>query len=269
MTTVIEPTRKKLAASIGEYRNFGTLFLFLAIRDIRLRYRQTTLGVVWAVLQPLLPMLIFAAVFSRLELDTGGIPYPIFVFSGMALWIFLGNAVTLASPTFVTNFEMLNKIYFPRALLPAAVVAAMALDGLVAFVVVLVKSTWYGHGPVWSWLLFPVVGAGALLVAMAAGIAAASLTAVLRDIKNAVAFLVQVWMYASPVLYPVSSIPAPVRPWAGFNPVCGILEAFRCCLFGTAPDWTLIAESAVGTAVVVTAAVWLFHSLEDDLAERV
>ncbi len=269
MTTVIEPTRKKLADSIREYRNFGTLFLFLAIRDVRLRYRQTTLGVVWAVLQPLLPMLIFAAVFSRLELDTAGIPYPLFVFSGMALWIFMGNAVTLASPTFVNNFEMLNKIYFPRALLPAAVVLAMALDGLVAFVVVIAMSTWYGHGPAWSWLLFPVVGAGALLVAMAAGIAAAALTAALRDIKNSVAFLVQLWMYASPVMYPVSSIPAAVRPWAGFNPVCGILEAFRSCLFGTTPDWNLIGESVMGTAVLVAAAVWLFHSLEDDLAERI
>ena len=175
--TVIEPSGRTLATSLAEYRSAGTLFLFLALRDIRLRYRQTALGVGWAVLQPLLPMLIFGAVFSRLHFDTGGIPYPLFVFSGFAPWIFIGNAVTGASPTFVNNFEMINKIYFPRAVLPMAVVAALTLDGTVAVGAVLALSSWYGYGPVWSWLLLPVVGVAALIVAMAAAVAAASLTA--------------------------------------------------------------------------------------------
>jgi len=264
--TVIEPSGRTLATSVAEYRTAGTLFLFLALRDFRLRYRQTALGVGWAVLQPLLPMLIFGAVFSRLHFQTGGIPYPLFVFSGFAPWIFIANAVTGASPTFVNNFEMINKIYFPRAVLPMAVVAALTLDGAVAVASVLALSAWYGYGPVWSWLLLPVVGVVALVLATAA---AASLTAVLRDIKNAIPSLVQLWMYASPVLYPVEWIPAPLRRYAGLNPITGLLAAFRACLFGTAPDWGIIAQSGVAILVLIAAAVLIFHRLEADLAERV
>ena len=267
--TVIEPSGRTLKSSIAEYGNAGTLFLFLALRDVRLRYRQTALGVGWAVLQPLLPMLIFGAVFARLHFDTGGIPYPLFVFSGFAPWMFIANAITGASPTFVNNFEMINKIYFPRAVLPMAVVAALTLDGSVACVAVLGLSSWYGHGPTWSWLLLPIVGVATLVLAMAAAVAAASLTAVLRDIKNAVPFLVQLWMFASPVLYPVDWLPAPLRPYAGFNPVAGLLAAFRACLFGTAPDWRIIAETGVSMLVLIAIAVSIFHRLEADLAERI
>jgi lipopolysaccharide transport system permease protein len=267
--TVIEPSGRTLASSLAEYRSAGTLFLFLTLRDIRLRYRQTALGLGWAVLQPVLPMLIFAAVFSRLHFQTGGIPYPLFVFSGFAPWIFISNSIIGASPTFVNNFEMINKIYFPRAVLPMAVVAALTLDGTVAVAAVLALSSWYGYGPVWSWLLLPVVGIATLLLAMAAGVAAAALTAVLRDIKNAIPFLVQLWMYASAVLYPVAWMPASLRRYAGFNPVNGLLAAFRACLFGAAPDWGLIAQSGVSILILIGVAVEIFHHLEADLAERV
>jgi lipopolysaccharide transport system permease protein len=267
--TIINRSGATLWTSLREYRSSGTLWLFLALRDIRLRYRQTALGVGWAVLQPLLPMLIFAAVFSRLHFETDGIPYPLYVFSGFGPWMFIGNAVTAASPTFVNNFEMINKIYFPRAVLPMAIVGALALDGAVAVLAVLAASAWYGYGPVWSWLLLPLVGIVAVIVAMAAAVAAASLTTMLRDIKNAVPFLVQLWMYASPVLYPVRWLPAPLRRVAGFNPVTGILEAFRSCLFGSAPNWTILTQSGVAVLALVAIAVWVFHSLELDLAERV
>jgi len=267
--TVIDRNGPTLATSIAEYGQFKTLFLFLVLRDIRLRFRQTSLGVGWAILQPLLPMLIFAAIFSRLNLETGGIPYALFVFSGLTPWMFVGNAVTTASPTFVNNFSMLNKIYFPRAILPGAVAAALALDGLVAFGALVAVSLWYGYGPNAGWLLFPVVGAATLMLAMTAALAAASLTAVLRDIKNAVAFLVQLWMYASPVLYPVDQMPKSIRPFAGLNPMAGLLEAFRACLFGRAPDWGLMLQSTIAFLVLLGVTVWLFHRLEADLAEHV
>ncbi len=268
--TVISRSGTPLGAGIGEYGRYGTLFVFLALRDIRLRYRQTMLGVVWAVLQPLLPMLIFAAVFARLlGVETGDVPYPLFVFSGLAPWMFVANAVTAASPAFVNNFTLLNKVYFPRAILPGAAVAATALDGVVAVAAVLALSIWYGFTPALSWLLLPLVGAVAMLLAMGAGLAAASLTAVFRDMKNVVPFLVQVWMYASPVLYPMHLFPRRLRAAAGFNPMAGVLEAFRACLFHVAPDWTIIAQSAAATVVLAGVAVWLFHSLEADLAERV
>ncbi len=254
--------------SLAEYRNCGTLFRLLALRDIRLRYRETAFGVGWAVLQPLLPMLIFGAVFSRLKVETGGVPYPLFVFSGFALWLYISNCVTAASPVFVNNSAMINKIYFPRAVLPLAICAALVLDGSVATLAALALSLWYGFPPAWTWLLLPLAGMAAVIVAMTAALAAASLSAAWRDVKNAVPSLVQMWMYASPVLYPVEWIPAPLRRLAGFNPVTGVLEAFRSCLFHTAARWDLIAQSGVSLAVLLCAAVGLFRYFQADLAER-
>ena len=258
-----------LRGSAAEYRHFSTLFLFLILRDVRLRFRQTAFGVGWAVLQPLLPMAVFAAVFSRLNFDTGGVPYPLFAFSGLAPWIFIANATTNAAPIFVNNFQMLNKVYFPRAILPGAAVSALVLDAIVAWVAVILLSLWYGYRPVWSWLLFPAVGSAAWILAVSAGLAAACLTALLRDIKNVVPFLVQVWAYASRVFYPIDLLPASVRPFAGLNPVAGVLAAFRACLFGTAPDWPLLGLSALALGVLVAGSIWLFHHVENDLAERV
>jgi lipopolysaccharide transport system permease protein len=266
--TVIDRSGEGLWSSFAEYRNSGTLFLLLALRDIRLRYRETAFGAGWAILQPLLPMIIFGAVFSRLKVETGGIPYPLFVFSGFALWLYISNCVTAASPVFLNNSVMINKIYFPRAVLPLAICAALVLDGSVAAAATLALSLWYGFQPVWTWLLLPFAGMGAVIVAMAAALAAASLSAAWRDLKNAVPSLVQMWMYASPVLYPVEWIPNPIRRLAGLNPVTGVLEAFRSCLFHTAPRWDLIAQTGASLALLLCAAVGLFRYFQADLAER-
>jgi homopolymeric O-antigen transport system permease protein len=130
-------------------------------------------------------------------------------------------------------------------------------------------SFWYGYRPGWSWLLFPVVGLAAWILAVSAGLAAACLTALLRDIKNVVPFLVQVWIYASPVFYPIDLLPPALRPFAGLNPVAGVLGAFRACLFGTPPDWRLLGQSALALFALACGSIWLFHHVEDDLAERV
>ncbi len=267
--TVIDRNGLSLWSTVAEYPRFRSLFWLLVLRDIQLRFRHTSLGVAWAVLQPLLPMLIFAALFSRLDFETGGIPYPLFVFSGMAPWMFIGNSVTQASPTFVNNFHMLNKIYFPRAFLPAAVSTALLLDGLVASFAVVGVSVWFGYGPFASWLLLPLVGIVAAVLAIAAAIVAASLTALLRDIKNVVPFLVQIWMFGSPVMYPVDQLPRAVQPLAGFNPAVGVLEAYRAALLDTSPNWTYLAQSAAAIFGVVALALVLFHWLEADLAEQV
>lgn len=267
--TVIDRNGPGLWSTVAELPRYSSLFWLLVLRDIQLRFRHTSLGVAWAVLQPLLPMLIFAALFSRLDFETGGIPYPLFVFSGMAPWMFIGNSVTQASPTFVNNFRMLNKVYFPRAFLPAAVSTALLLDGIVASVAVVGVSLWFGYGPFASWLLLPLVGVAAAALAIAAAIVAASLTALLRDIKNVVPFLVQVWMFASPVMYPVDQLPRALQPLAGFNPAVGILEAYRATLLSTAPNWIYLSQSAASISGVVALALLLFHWLEADLAEQV
>jgi lipopolysaccharide transport system permease protein len=267
--TTIGAGRQLFAASFGEYRNYGTLFLFLTIRDLKLRFRQTAIGVAWAIVQPLMPMLIFAAIFAAvLRPGTGHIPYPLFVLSGLAPWAFFANAVTIASGAFIANYNLLNKVYFPRAILPVAPVAACIFDWLISTAFLICVMLWQGFRPLMSWLLLPApIGAG-ILLAMAVGLAAASLIVMYRDLKHLFPFLVQIWMYVTPVIYPASLIPKRAQWAAGFNPFTGVVEAYRWCLFGEGADWHTVGTSFASLIVFVIGALAVFQHLEADLAER-
>jgi lipopolysaccharide transport system permease protein len=268
--TVIEGSRTSLSQRIAEYRHYPTLFLFFTLRDVMLRYRQTALGIVWAVVQPILPMAIFTLVFARvLRPETGGVPYSVFALVGLAPWTFFANAITASSLTFVTNHNLLNKTYFPRAILPSAAVAACLIDWLIAGVFLFGLLFWKGYRPTPEWLLLPLFVLITAVLAMAVGLAGASLIAVYRDMKYAFPFLVQVWMYATPVVYPASMVSPKVRWLIGFNPMAGVVEGFRSCLFGTPADWHLLAQSSISAAGIFITAALLFHHMEADLAERV
>lgn len=267
--TVIDASRHE-GSPAAEYLRYKTLFLFLTARDIRLRYRKTWRGVLWALIQPLLPMLIFAAIFSRVirpELRSG--PYWLFVLAGLAPWNFFANAVHYSSVTFVNNFGLLNKVYFPRAILPAAAVSACLLDLLVSSCVLIALSWWNGYAPTPHYLLLPLVIPSGVAVAGVVGLAAASLNVLYRDLKPLVPFLIQVAMYATPVLYPLSMIPSPLRRLAWIDPMTGVVEAFRAALFGSSIDWPGEAISAVAFFVIAFCAALLFRKVEADLAERI
>jgi lipopolysaccharide transport system permease protein len=267
--TIIDRHRGSLAQKIGEYRQFQTLFLFLTLRDVTLRYRQTVLGVVWAVLQPILPMAIFTVIFSRvLRPETGAIPYWLFALVGFGPWTFFANAINASGQTFSVNHGLLNKVYFPRAILPSAAVMACLVDWVVTGLLLLGLLFWNGYGPTARWLWLPVIGMITVLLAMAVGLALASLMAIYRDVKHLLPFLVQLWMYATPVVYPAKMLPHQVQSVVGLNPMAGVVEAFRCCLFGTIPDWSLMVWSGLSTVLIAVAATFLFHRLEADLAER-
>jgi lipopolysaccharide transport system permease protein len=181
--TVIDPSGVPLFHKIAEYRRCWTLFLFLALRDITLRYRQTLLGVVWAVLQPLLPVAIFTVVFARvLRPSTGGIPYWLFVLVGFAPWTFFASAINSAGTTFINNQGLLNKVYFPRAILPGAAVAACLVDLSVTGLCVVALVAWHGYWPTAQWLLVPVIVFMTTALAMSVGLALASLMALFRDV---------------------------------------------------------------------------------------
>jgi lipopolysaccharide transport system permease protein len=268
--TVIDPTGVPLFRKIAEYRRYRTLFVFLALRDITLRYRQTLLGVFWAVLQPLLPMAIFTVVFARvLRPTTGGIPYWLFVLAGLAPWTFFASAINLSGTTFINNQGLLNKVHFPRAILPGAAVAACLLDWLVTGLFVLALVAWQGYRPTAQWLLIPLIVLMTTVLAMSVGLGLASLMAMYRDVKHVLPFLVQLWMFATPVVYPPSLLPERVRWAVGLNPMAGVVEAFRSCLFRTPMDWNLLILSLVAILVIGLAATLLFHRLEADLAEQV
>jgi homopolymeric O-antigen transport system permease protein len=268
--TVIDGSRSGFTRRIGEYRRYRTLFLFLALRDVMLRYRQTVLGVVWAIVQPILPMLIFAAVLARvLRPGTGGVPYPLFALAGLTLWTFFANAITASGSTFMNNHNLLNKVYFPRAILPAAAVAAHVVDLLVAGALLLGLALWWGYRPTVAWLFVPLIGLLTAALAMAVGVALASLMAMYRDVKYLLPFLVQIWMYATPVIYPTSVLAAKFHWAIGLNPMTGVVEAFRASLFGTPADWSLIGLSSLSAAIIAIGGWMLFQHLEADLAERV
>jgi lipopolysaccharide transport system permease protein len=267
--TVIDHSGVPIFQKITEYRHYRTLFIILALRDITLRYRQTVLGIVWAVLQPLLPMAIFTAVFARvLRPNTGGVPYWLFVLAGMAPWTFFANAINTSGTTFVSNHGLLNKVYFPRAILPGAAVAACMLDYAVMSALLLGLASWRGYRPNIEWLLLPMIAFITAGLAMSVGLALASLMAIYRDVKHVLPFLVQLWMFATPIMYPVNLLPQQVRWAVGLNPMAGIIEALRSCLFGTPPDWNLLALSGLSIVAIGFASAFLFHRLEADLAER-
>jgi lipopolysaccharide transport system permease protein len=268
--TVIEGTRISFTQRIAEYWHYPTLLYLLTLRDIMLRYRQTALGVVWAIVQPILPMLIFTVLFARvLRPETGAVPYSVFALAGLAPWTFFANAINTSSSTFVSNQNLLNKIYFPRAILPGAAVAACLPDLLVGLSFLFGLALWRGYRPTSEWLLLPVITLIATVLAMAVGLGAASLIAIYRDMKHLFPFLVQLWMYATPVVYPAKLLPHKIRWCLGLNPMAGVVEGFRYCLFGTAPDWHLLALSGLSGTCIVIAAALLFHRMEVDLAERV
>lgn len=268
--TVIDASGESAGAKLAEYWQYKTLFLFLTLRDIRLRYRQTWRGVCWALIQPVLPMLIFAALFARVlrpELRTG--PYWLFVLAGLAPWNFFANAVNYSSVTFVGNFNLLNKVYFPRAVLPAAAVSACLVDLLVTSGVLVGLSWWQGYHPSLRLILIPLIMMAEFGLALAAGIASASIVVLYRDLKALVPFLVQVWLYSTPVFYPLNMIPERWRWIVWLNPMTGVLETFRFCLFGSPVDWTGAGLSALVLCAGGVGATLVYRKVETDLAERV
>ena len=268
--TTIDHSGISAFEKIAEYRQYRTLFLFLTLRDITLRYRQTLLGVLWAVLQPILPMVIFTLVFARvLRPETGPVPYSLFALSGLVPWTFFANAINTAGSTFATNHNLLNKVYFPRAILPGAAVAACVVDLIVGEVFLLGMLLWQGYRPALAWLWLPVIALVTAGLALAVGLALASLMALYRDVKHVFPFLVQLWMFATPVVYPIQLLPARFRWAIDLNPMAGLVEVGRSCWFGTPVNWILLGMSALSAVVISGAAALLFHHLETDLAERV
>lgn len=267
--TIIDSSGLSIPAQIADYRRYRSLFWFLMVRDTKLRYRQTALGIAWAVLQPLVPMVIVTAVFARvLGERTESLPYWLFALAGMPPWYFFTNAVMTSSMTFVNNRSLLGKVYFPRAILPVAATAGCILDLVVATAFVLCIAVVSGYLPRLTWLLLPAVLSAGIGVAAAVGLGLASLTAMKRDVRHALPFLVQVWMYATPVIYPLNVVPRPFQLAIGLNPMTGIVEAFRACLFSRPPDWAVLALSLISAALLCAVAVFVFFRLEGDLAEK-
>jgi homopolymeric O-antigen transport system permease protein len=268
--TLIKSEEAGVQLNLGELWSYRELLYFLTLRDVKVRYKQTLMGVAWVLIQPLLTMLIFTLIFNRfVKLDAGILPYPLFAFTGLLLWLFFANAVTNSTNSMVTNANLITKVYFPRMFIPAASVGAGLVDLSVALLLLIPLALYYGVTFTWSLLLLPLFVLMMTLLALGVGLLSSALTVKYRDLRHALPFIVQIWMFASPVIYPAHIVPKEWRWLLTINPVAGIIEGFRSALTGAGFDWTHTAISAAITGGLLICAVYVFRRIESSFADVV
>src|SRR5262245_44175515 len=268
---LIRPTRGVLDLELAALRDYGELLFFLVWRDVKVRYTQTAIGVAWVVLQPLVSLLIFSVIFGGLvHVPSEGVAYPVFAFAGLVPWNFFAVGLSRCALGLVSDANLISKVYFPRLILPIAATLSGLLDFAIAFAMSIALVVWYGVHPTWALLLVPVFAALALISALAIGLWLAPLNVKYRDIGIALPFVLQVWMYASPVIYPLSLVPQRWRFLYGLNPMAGVVEGFRFALLGTAGfDWTMVTSSAVVVLILLLGGLVYFGRAEQTLADVV
>lgn len=247
------------------------LIVFLAWRDIKVRYTQASLGVAWAVIQPLLMMLVFTIVLGRFaKVPSDGLPYSVFVLAGLVVWTFFANAVSNSSESLVASSHMLSKVSFPRMVIPLGAVIAWLPDLAISAAVVVMLAAVQGLHFIWAVLLLPCFAALAVLAATGAGVWLSALNVRYRDVRYAVPFLLQVGLFATPVVYPASLLPGQWRVLLGLNPMSGAVEGFRWCLLGqSSVDWRTVAGSALVAVIMLGSGIAYFRNSEQTFADVV
>ena len=268
---LIEPSRGWQALGLKELWEFRELFYFLAWRDIKVRYKQTALGASWAILQPLLSMLIFTLIFGILaKIPSDGLPYPLFVYSALLPWQLFVYALTQSSNSLIENARLISKVYFPRLVVPLASVVAGVVDFFIAFSILILLMFYYGVVPTWGVLALPFFLILALGAAMSVGLWMSALNVKYRDVRYTVPFLAQAWMFATPIVYPSSMIPEAWRWLYGLNPMAGVVEGFRWALLGTEIlHLPLILVSATGVVISLGGGLYYFKRMEKMFADLV
>ena len=256
---------------MSELWQYRELFYFLAWRDVKVRYKQTALGIAWAVLQPLLAMMMFTLLFGRLgSLPSEGMPYPLFYFCALLPWTYFSATLTNSGNSLVANANLLTKVYFPRVILPTSAAVSGLVDLAVGSVLLFAMMGYYRLAPGWSLLLAPPLILLLFVAALGVSMILAALNVRYRDVKYTLPFLVQFWLFATPVIYPASMIPRRYRLLVALNPMSGVIDAFRACLVPTKQlDWQLLWTSSVVTLAVFTAAVIYFKKTERAFADIV
>jgi lipopolysaccharide transport system permease protein len=265
---LIESEETGVQLAFADLWSYRELLYFLTWRDIKVRYKQTALGAAWAIIQPLATMIVFTLVFKYLaQLDTGRVPYPLFAYTGLLIWTFFSSAITNSTNSLITNTNLITKVYFPRAFIPAAAVAAGMVDLAIAGLILVGLVVYYGITPAWGLALVPFFLLLSVLLALAVGMLISALTVKYRDLRHALPFLLQFWMFASPVIYPASRLPAGWRHLLALNPLTGIIEGFRTALFGGEFDRTATLLAVVVTLALVAVSYYLFRSIEETFAD--
>lgn len=267
----IEPPRGVEALPLRELWAYRELLYFLVWRDIKVRYKQTAIGAAWAVLQPLTAMVVFSVIFGAFAgIPSDGVPYPVFTFAALLPWQLFASALSGAGNSLVGSQSLITKIYFPRLLVPIAAVLGGLADFAVAFVILLLLMALYGVAPTAAVLALPLFVALALAAALAVGLWLSALNVQYRDVRHTIPFLTQIWMYATPVVYPSSIVPEPWRALLGLNPMAGVVEGFRWALLGTAqPSWPMLSVSTLVVAALLGGGLVYFQRMESTFADVV
>lgn len=267
----ITPARTALSVDVKELWEYRELLFLLAWRDATVRYKQSVVGIGWALIQPLIMMLIFSVVFGRFAgLPSDNVPYPVFSLCALLPWNYFARSVADASGSLVGAGYLLTKVYFPRLVLPIEKVFSGLIDFAIAFVLLLGVMAWYHVAPSPRIVLLPLFLLIAMLTAFGVGLWLTALNVKYRDVNFVVPFLVQIWLYASPVAYASSIVPPRWRLLYGLNPMVGVVEGFRWALLGkTPPDFTTIATSLPIVAVLIVSGIWYFHRMERTFADLI
>jgi lipopolysaccharide transport system permease protein len=269
--TRIEPPRGWFNLRLAELWAYRELLYFFIWRDVKVRYKQTVIGVAWVVIQPLLTMGVFTLFFGRLaKLPSDGLPYPVFYFTALVPWTYFATALQSCTNVVVENQRVITKVYFPRLILPISPVLAGLVDFAIGFVVMLVVIGFYGLRPTAAILWLPMFLLLALLTALGVGLWMSALNALYRDVRYIVPFLMQFWMFASPVAYPSSLVPQRYRWLYGLNPMAGVINGFRWALTGHGqPPGPQLAASAAAVLVILFGGLLFFQRMEGAIADRV
>lgn len=265
---IIKPSRGWRALNMKELWAYRELLWVLTVRDIKVRYKQTVLGAIWAVIQPVLAMVIFSLVFGRwAKMPSDGVPYPIFVYAGLLPWTFFSNAISNSGNSLVSSANLVTKVYFPRLMIPISSIGSALLDFAVSTVILLIMMTVYGVGWSLNLLMAPLLVVAVVFTALGIGSLLSALNVTYRDFRYVIPFLVQIWMFATPVVYPSSLVPEKWR-WALFlNPMAGLIEGFRAAFLGKPFDIGALLISLAMAVVFFIAGIAYFKKRERIFAD--
>ena len=269
--TLIRPASSWASIGLKELWEYRELLYFLTWRDVKVRYKQTALGALWAIIQPFFLMVVFSLFFGRLAgVPSDGIPYPIFTFCALLPWQLFAHALTESSNSLIANERLITKVYFPRLVVPIAAVLGGLVDFVVAFVILLGMMAYYKIVPTWAIVTLPAFILLAIMTALGVGLRLSALNVQYRDVRYTINFLIQIWLFVTPVVYPSSIIPAAWRPLYGLNPMAGVVEGFRWALLGKSePPGVLLAVSVVMVMLILIGGLYYFRRMEQEFADVV
>ena len=268
---LIRPSRGWVSLKLGELWQYRELLFFLIWRDVKIRYKQASLGIAWAIIQPLMTMVIFSVIFGHLaKLPSEGIPYPVFSYAALLPWQLFSGALTRSGSSLVGNATLLTKVYFPRLIIPLSATIGGLVDFSISFLVLLGLMLYYGLGPTWAILWLPLLIVFTLVTALSVGLWLSALNVQYRDVQHIIPFIIQAWMYASPVAYSAELIPS--GPWRfvyGLNPVAGVIQGFRWALLGANPPGDLMLVSVGMVVIMLVTGLCYFRRMERTFADVV